>query len=109
MSEVPDIRTSKSDMYREINVSGQISRLDYSGLDLTVWHDVPDLTDTLSSETFRASKVIIDRQIECTIHLDPQRLKEWAITLAEQLRKYEQAFGVVLSPEEVAQKFREFE
>lgn len=107
MSELPDIKTAKSDMYREICVSGQVSMIDYSGLHLTVWHDIPDLTNTLSSEKFRASKVIIDRQIECTIRLDPQGLKEWAMALSEQLQKYERAFGVILSPEEVAQKFKD--
>lgn len=108
MSEAPDINVNKSDNYREIYVSGQIIGLNYDGLKITVFHDSQDFTNTLSTEQFKMSKIITNRQIECTLNISPQALKAWAILLAKELKRYEGSFGQILSPEEVSQRFREY-
>lgn len=108
MSDSPDVKVVQSDTYKEIQVSGQVAGLNYDGLKLTVFHDVPDLTNTLTAEHFKVSKIVINRQIECTLNMSPQALKTWAFVLAQELKRYEGTFGVILSPEEVEQKFREY-
>ena len=109
MSETPDVKAAQSDTYKEIYVTGKVTNLSYDGLRLTVLRDSHDLTNTLSAEQFKASKVVINRQIECTLHLSPQAIKDWAITLAAELKKYEGTFGAILSPQEVQQKIREYD
>lgn len=108
MSEAPDVKVSPSDTYKEINVSGQVTGLNYDGMKLTVFHDSPNLTQTLTAEGFKPHKVVIDRYIECTLNMPPQTIKEWALILSENLARYEKTFGMILSPEEVEQKFREY-
>ena len=107
MSEAPDINTVQSDTYREIHVSGQVVQLDYDGMRLTVLHDSADLTDALTAGRIKASKVIINRQIECMLYLTPQILKAWARAFETELGRYEQTFGTILSPEEVNQRRRD--
>ena len=107
MSETPDISAIHSDTYKEIHVTGQVVQTGYDGLRLTVLHDVPDLTDTLKGDTFKVSKIIINRQIECTLYLPPQMLKAWARAFEVELKRYEQTYGRILSPEEVEQKHRD--
>ena len=107
MSEAPDIKVIQSDTYKEIYVTGQVSNLNYDGVKLTILHDSPDLTGTLADERFKASKMVINRQIECTLNLSPLTLKTWVLVLNTELKKYERMFGTIMSPEEINQKFRE--
>ena len=107
LTEEPDVKATQSGTYKEINVTGQVSHLDYDGLKLTVLHDSPDLTNTLHGSQIKVSKIIINRQIECTLNLSPMSLKAWALILGAELVKYEKMFGTVLSPEEIEQKYRE--
>ena len=109
MSEAPDVKVSRSDTYSEIYPTHQIAGLNYDGLKMTVFNDSPDLTDALATEHFKMSKLVINRRIECTLHLNPQALKDWALTLLANLRKYEGMFGSIMSPEEVQQKFKEYD
>ena len=106
MSEAPDVQASQSETFKEINVSGQITTLNYSGLQLTVTHDSINLSEALTGTQIKQSKTTINRQIECTLNLDPIHLKDWAITLQKELKRYEELFGIILSPEEIREKFK---
>jgi len=106
MSEAPDVQVSQSDTYKEINVTGQISNLNYDGMRLTVLHDSFNLAPALSGAQIKMSKATINRKIECTINLSPVNLKSWAILLDQELKKYEKLFGTILSPEEINEKFK---
>ena len=77
----PTVKTSKADTYKEIYVTGQIANLTYDGLRLAVLHDAPDLTNTVDGDRFDASKMVIDRKMECTLMLSPMNLKAWTIVL----------------------------
>ncbi len=106
MSEAPDVQVSQSDTYKEINVTGQVSNLNYDGMKLTVLHDSFNLQPALSGAQFKMSKATINRTIECTINLSPVNLKSWAILFDQELKKYEKLFGTILSPEEINEKFK---
>ena len=62
MSDAPEVRTTKSDTYKEIHVTGQIANLTYDGLRLAVLHDAPDLTETVDGDRFDVSRMVIDRK-----------------------------------------------
>jgi len=106
MSETPDVRVSQSETFKEINVTGQISNLNYDGLKLTVLHDSLNLQPALSGTQIKMAKATINRKIECTINLSPVNLKSWAILFQKELEKYEKMFGTILSPEEIQEKFK---
>ena len=53
MSETPDISAVQSDTYKEIHVTGQVLQTGYDGTRLTVLHDAPDLTKTLTGDMFK--------------------------------------------------------
>ena len=106
MSEAPDVQVSKSETFKEINVTGQVSNLNYDGLRLTVIHDSLDLGAALSGTQIKKSKATINREIECILNLSPVILKGWAIIFQKELEKYEKLFGTILSPEEIAEKFK---
>ena len=107
MSEAPDVKVTQSDTYKEIHVTGQVANMNYDGLKLTVLHESPDLTGMLAHDRLKMSKLVISRQIECTLNLSPQNLKAWALALKNELDRYGRLFGTIMSPEEVDQKFRE--
>lgn len=107
MSQPPDTNTTRADTYKEIYVTGQVSNLNYDGLKLDVLHDSYDLANALTADRFNASKIVINRRIECTLNMPPQTLKTWAIILANDLKRYESTYGRILSPEEIMQKQRE--
>ena len=102
----PDVSVRHSDTYKEIHVTGQISHVNYDGMKLTVFHDSPDHQNTLQGGRFNASKIVINREIECTLNLSPLAMKIWSILLQKEVAKYEKAFGRILSPEEIAQKLK---
>jgi hypothetical protein len=106
MSDAPDIQVKENTHYREINVTGQISTVNYDGLKLTVLHDSLNLQDALKGAQLKISKATINREIECTLNLSPLILKSWAILLQTELKKYEGWFGTILSPEEIQEKFK---
>ncbi|MCJ8306753.1 MAG: hypothetical protein HRU07_06870 [Nitrosopumilus sp.] len=106
MSETPDVQTSQSSTFKEINVTGQVSNLSYDGMKLIILHDSPDLQKALQGDQFKMSKAIINREIECTLNLSPINLKAWSILFQQELERYEKLFGVILSPEEINEKFR---
>lgn len=106
MSEQPDITVRESDCYREIIPTGQITNLGYDGLRLTVLHDSFNLQDAVKGNQIKVSKATINRNIECTIILTPVQLKTWAIIFNDELQKYEKFFGIILSPEEIQEKFK---
>jgi len=106
MSEAPDVQVSKSETFKEINVTGQVSNMNYDGLRLTVIHDSLNLGAALSGTQIKTSKTTINREIECTLNLSPVHLKDWAILFQKELEKYEKLFGTILSPEEIAEKFK---
>ena len=106
MSEAPDIQAYKSPTYKEINVTGQLSHLTYDGLQLVVLHESHDLQKALQGDQFKMSKAIVNREIECAINLTPINLKTWALLFQQELERYEKLFGVILSPEEIEEKFR---
>lgn len=109
MVEMPDINVVQSDTYKEIDVTGQISHVNYDGMKMTVFHDSPDHKRTLRGGHFNASKMMINREIECTLNLSPLAMKIWLILLQKEVTKYEKAFGRILSPEEIAQKLKRTE
>jgi len=106
MSEAPDVQVSKSETFKEINVTGQVSNLNYDGLRLTVIHDSLNLGAALSGTQIKTSKTTINREIECILNLSPVNLKGWAILFQKELERYEKLFGTILSPEEIAEKFK---
>jgi len=106
MSETPDVNVKESDFFKEIIVTGQISNLNYDGLKLTVLHDSLNLQEAVKGSQIKVSKTTINRQIECTLNLSPLQLKSWAILLQTELKKYEELFGTILSPEEIQEKFK---
>ena len=106
MSESPDVSVNYSSTYKEINVTGQVGHTTYDGMKLTVLYDTADLQKALSGNQFKASKAIVNRQIVCTLNLSPINLKTWAIMFQKELERYEKLFGVILSPEEVDEKFK---
>jgi len=106
MSETPDVQVNQSDTFKEINVTGQVSNLTYDGLKLTVLHDSLNLKSALSGTQIKASKTSISREIECILNLTPINLKGWAILFQKELERYEKLFGTILSPEEIAEKFK---
>ena len=79
----------------------------YDGLNLTVLHDSQSLEKALDSNEFKVSKAIVNRQIECTLKLSPINIKAWAMLFQKNLEQYESMFGRIMSPEEVAEKFRQ--
>lgn len=107
MTETPDVRVRQSDHYRDIRVTGQAINVTYDGLRMTILNDTPNLENAIQGDVFRASKLIIDRSIECTLNLSPTTMKAWAMALQHELEKYETTFGPILSPEEIAQKLRD--
>ena len=107
MGEPLDVRTTKSNTYKEIYVSGKISNLGYDGARLTILHETQDFSNAMAAGQFQASKAVLDRSIECTLHLSPQTLKDWVITLSRELKNYESMFGPIMSPQEVQQKVKE--
>ncbi|MDI1495158.1 MAG: hypothetical protein K8823_464 [Cenarchaeum symbiont of Oopsacas minuta] len=109
MSEMPDIEVTKSSSFKEINVTGQVSNLNYDGMKLTVLHDFPDLQKALSGNQFKASKAIINREIECTLNLSPINMKTWSIMFQKEVSRYEKLFGRIMSPEEIQEKFKQSE
>ena len=106
MSETPDVKVSKSENYKVIQVTGQISHISYDGIKLTVLNDVLDLAPAVTGDNFKMSKATITREIQCTIDLSPFSLKSWALLLNQELKKYETLFGTILSPEEIQEKFK---
>ena len=106
LSEPPDIQTSQSPTFKEINVTGQVSNLNYDGMKLVILHESPDLQKALQGDQFKMSKAIINREIECTLNLSPINLKAWSRLFQQELERYEKLFGTILSPEEVNEKFR---
>ena len=107
MAEDPDVRVRQSDHYRDIRVTGQVFVPSYDGLRITILNDVHNLENTIQGSTFRASKLLIDRSIECTLNLTPSTMKAWAIALQQALENYEHTFSPILSPEEIEQKLRD--
>ena len=107
MSGDQDIDVTRSDEYITVNVAGQLCKVGYDGMKLTVWEETDDFTNALKGTTFHASKIIINRKIKCTLNLTPSGMKTWALLLQHELRKYEKKFGPILSPEEVAQKMKQ--
>jgi len=106
MSETPDIQVNQSDTFKEINVTGQVAHLNYDGLRLTILHDSANLSNALAGDKIKISKTTINREIECTINLSPVNLKSWALLFDRELKRYEMLFGVILSPEEIQEKFK---
>ena len=104
---MPDIEVTQSPTFREINVTGQVSNLNYDGMKLTILHDTPDLKMALAGNQFKASKAIINREIECTLNLSPINMKTWSIMFKKELERYEKLFGVIMSPEEIQEKFKQ--
>ena len=109
MSEVSDIQTNHSQTFKEINVTGQVSNLNYDGLKLIVLHDSTNLQKALEGDQFKISKATINREIECTLNLTPVNLKAWAILFQQELARYEKLFGTILSPEEIDEKFKNYQ
>lgn len=106
MAEAPDIQTSQSPTFKEINVTGQVSNLSYDGMKLIILNDSPDLQKALQGDQFKMSKAIINRKIECTLNISPINLKAMSRLFQLELTRYEKLFGTILSPEEVNEKFR---
>ena len=107
MAAEADIVVRQSDTYKVIHVSGEITYTDYEGLRCTVFEDSADLTNTIQGNTFKASKLQVNRLIECTLVLPPSRLKAWTLTLQRELERYEGTFGPILGPEEIASRIRD--
>ena len=105
MAKELDDDETKSSTYNENYVVGQVSNLGYGENDLTV-SESQSLEKALDSNEFKVSKAIVNRQIECTLKLPPINLKDWAM-LFQNLEQYESMFGRIMSPEEVAEKFRQ--
>ena len=103
MVEELDDDGNKISTYNENYVVGQVSNSGYGENDLTV--ESQSLEKALDSNEFKVSKAIVNRQIECTLKLPPINLKDWAM-LFQNLEQYESMFGRIMSPEEVAEKFR---
>ena len=101
MSETPDVQVTQSDTFKEINVTGQVSNLTYDGLKLTILHDSLNLSKALGRDQIKMSKTTINRQIECTLNLQPINLKAWTILFQKELERYEKLVGTILSPEEI--------
>jgi len=89
MSETPDVQVIQSQTFKEINVTGQVSNLTYDGLKLTVLHDSLNLLEALGGTQIKKSKTTINRQIECTLNLQPINLKDWTILFQKELERYE--------------------
>ena len=106
MSESPDVKVTKSDNYQVFQVTGQISHISYDGIKLTVINDKLDIGPAVAGDNFKMSKATITREIQCTIDLSPFSLKSWAILLNQELKKYEDLFGNIMSPEEIQEKFK---
>ena len=86
VSEAPDVQFTQSDTY---NVTGQVANMNYDGLKLNILHESPDLTGMLAHDRLKVSKLVINRQMECTLHLSPQNLTAWALALRNELGRYE--------------------
>ncbi len=106
MSDAPDVRVSKSPTFKEIHITEHASNLSYDGMKLTVFRDAVDLQNAVQGDGLRVSKAMIYRETECTLSLSPMNLKEWTMLFRSALARYEKLFGTILSPEEVAEKFK---
>ncbi len=106
MSESPDVKVTKSENYQVFQVTGQLSHISYDGIKLTVINDKLDIAPAVAGDNFKMSKATITREIQCTLDLSPFSLKSWALLLNQELKKYENLFGTILSPEEIQERFK---
>lgn len=105
MAEPPKVKITQSDEHREIYVTGQISNLAYDGLRIAVLHDEADYADSMEDNRIHASRIAIDRRVECTLRMSPLTMKSWAIALGREVKRYEEMFGTIPPPEAIRKQF----
>jgi len=101
---VPEFKARKHEHYRTINANGMFGGVRMGYIEAILFTEETDLTSAMGSAQFNPSKTEIERILQCRIVWDPIQLKATAIWLNNKVKEYEELFGAIPSPEEVAEK-----
>lgn len=101
---VPEFKSRKHEHYRTINANGLYGGLRMGYIEAILYTEESDLTTALGSAHINANKMEVERILQCRIIWDPIQLKATAIWLNNKVKEYEDLFGPIPSPEEVAEK-----
>lgn len=101
----PD-EAAKSPTYGEIYVTGQVSNTSCDGISMAALHESQHLWRAANSGEFKIS-VVTNKQIGCTLNSSQNGTESWSALFRRNLERYESMFGPIMSPEEIAEKFRQ--
>ena len=101
---VPEFKARKHEQYRTINANGMFGGVRMGYIEAIVYSEETDLTNALGSAQINPNKLEVSRILECRIIWDPIQLKATSLWLNSKVKEYEELFGSIPSPEEVAEK-----
>ena len=105
MSEgIPEISCKYSDTYKKIVVADVIGGIRPIGVSMTVYSEDSDFTAALETQPVSGGRVKIKRIVEAELVINPLELKSIHAWLGDKIKEYEDAFGPIRSPEEIASR-----
>ena len=100
------IRTQYAETYKNIPVSAFFANSSDKGFEITAYVDEEDFTPT-PIEMPAAGTVFVKRTIETRLTISPMQTKALYNLLENQLKAYEEIFGIIPTLEEVQSKLIE--
>lgn len=102
MSGIPEISCEYSPTYKRILVADIIGGIRPIGVNVTIYSEETDFTTALETHPVSSSRVKIKRIVECELVINPMELKSIHKWFGDKIKEYENTFGHIRSPEEVA-------
>lgn len=100
-NDVPEIESEYSPTHKKIQVGGLFGGVMSGGIDAIIYSEDRDIVKALEFEPIAAGRTKLKRTIECTLFIDPMRMKSIYQWLGEKIQEYEKLFGRIPSPEEL--------
>jgi len=104
MSGIPEIACEYSPSYKRIVVADIIGGIRPIGVSMTVYSEDSDFTAALETHPVSPTRVKIKRIVEVELVINPMELKSIHKWLGEKIKEYEDTFGTIRSPEEIASR-----
>jgi len=104
MSNIPEIESEYSPLYRRVNVAGLFGGIVPSGLEAVAYSEERRIEKVLKSEPINPSRASLKRTVEVELIIDPLQMKAIHKWMGEKITEYEKLFGTIPSPEELTSR-----
>ena len=104
MSGIPEITCEYSSTYKKIVVADILGGIRPIGVSMTVYSEDSDFKAALETHPISPTRVKLKRIVEVELVINPLELKSIYAWMGEKIKEYEDTFGPIRSPEEIASK-----